>query len=383
MKDNKWFKGLHIFFAIIGFLFTAGLIVVFLTNLAGISSLLSVIGLVKTQSLYEVDSAGMIQGATNGIVSSLGDPYSSYLNKNTWEDVKVHLEAKFGGVGVYILQDDQGRFKILSPIKGTPAQKAGIKHGDIILKINNESTMNMSQDEVVNLMRGDAGTQLTLTVYRESDGKEYAFKIIREIINIPSVETEIIDSTPAIGYLRLNTFSSQSDQEVADALNELIGKNNVKGIIFDLRNNGGGEFNSAVSIANLFLKDGAKVVIVRDSKGNEEIYRASGDNVDIPLVILVNQDTASASEILAGALQDNGRAILVGNTTFGKGVMQTVFPLRDGGALKLTTQSYYTPKGTDINKIGIKPDYEVDYNPESEQDAQLNKAIDLLKKQIF
>ncbi len=376
-------KGLSIFFAIIGGIATALVLLLLLTNFTAVTTFFSVLGLVNTQSLYDSNSAGLINGATEGIVASLEDPYSRYLDPQTWQDLESKLEAKFGGIGVYVLQDDEGRHKIVSPIKDTPAFKAGIKNGDIIIGINGESTMNMSQDEVVHQMRGEPGTQLLLTVYRESDGKEYEFTIIREIINVPSVDAKVLDEVPGTGYIKLNQFHTLSAQEMADSLNVLLGENNIKGLILDLRDNGGGEFQASIAIASLFLKNGQEVVSVADSYGNETVHQATGQSVDIPLVVLVNGNSASASEILSGALQDNKRAVLVGEQTFGKGLVQTIFQLPDGGALQLTTQKYFTPNGTDINKIGITPDYVVEAAEDDTEDVQLQKAIELIKKQIY
>ena len=378
-----WFKGLNIFFAIIGVVVSAVILLLLLTNFAAVTTFFSVLGLVNTQSLYDSDSDSLINGATEGIVASLEDPYSRYLDPVTWQDLESKLEAKFGGIGVYVLQDDEGRHKIVAPIKDTPAFKAGIKNGDIIIEINGASTMNMSQDEVVHQMRGEPGTQLVLTVYRESEGKDYEFIIIREIINVPSVDASVLDEVPGTGYIKLNQFHTQSAREVTDSLNNLVGENHIKGLILDLRDNGGGEFTASISIASLFLENGLEVVSVADSYGNKKVHQASGQSVDLPLVVLVNGNSASASEILAGALQDNGRAVLVGEQTFGKGLVQTIFQLPDGGALQLTTQKYYTPKGTDINQIGITPDYIVESSEDDTQDLQLQKAVELIKKQLF
>ncbi|MGI6452527.1 MAG: S41 family peptidase [Syntrophomonadaceae bacterium] len=381
MGNNRIFKGISLFFSLVGFLFISGIIFIFVTNISGLSTLLSVLGLVKTQSLYTTNNTQIIQGAASGIVDSLKDPYSTYLDKETWQELKLRLSAEFGGIGVYVMQDEQGRLKIFSPIKGTPAYEEGVKHGDIIIKINGESTVNMTQDDAVHLMRGDPGTQLTLAVFRESDGKEYEFKITREIINVPSVEYSMADEETGIGYIKLSQFHRHSGQEMADSINKLINEYKIKGLIFDLRNNGGGDFDASVSIASIFL-DGDEVVRVEDAKGHQNVFRASTGKVDIPMVVLVNQDSASASEILAGALQDNQRAVLVGEKTFGKGLVQTVFPLRDGGALKLTTQKYFTPKGTDINEIGINPDVLVENPSDSDEDLQFIKAMEIIKEEL-
>ena len=382
MRKSKVLRGLNIFFATLGVLVVAGLLFIFITNSTGLGTLASVIGLVKTQALYDIHTPNIIEGATSGVVDALDDPYSKYLDKKTWKDLKERLEAEFGGIGVYVLQDREGRLKVVSPIKGTPAYKEGIKDGDIIIRINGESTMGMTQDDAVHLMRGDPGTQLVLGVYREAANQEYDFKIIREVINIPSVEAKTLDSAGQIGYIRLNQFHSRSAQEMADNVNKLLAEKHIKGLILDLRDNGGGDFDSSISIASIFL-DGEEVVSVADAKGNKNVYRASREKVDIPMVVLVNGNSASASEILAGALQDNKRALLVGQKTYGKGLVQTVYPLRNGGALKLTTQKYFTPDGTDINEIGINPDYTIENNPESDQDLQLNKATELIKEQIY
>ncbi|NLB52340.1 MAG: S41 family peptidase [Syntrophomonadaceae bacterium] len=380
---QRLIKGLSLFFAVVGLIATSAVLFILITNFSAVTTFFSVLGLVNTQSLYESDTNKLINGATSGMVESLDDPYSRYLDQQTWQDLQIKLEAKFGGIGVYVLQDDEGRHIIVSPIAGTPAYEAGVKNGDIIIRINGESIMNLSQDEVVHQMRGEPGTQLLLSVYRESDGQEHEFKIIREIINVPSVEAKNLDDVPGIGYIKLNQFHVLSAQEMADSVNKLLGENKIKGLILDLRNNGGGEFESSIAIASLFLNNGNKVVSVADNYGNETVHEASGQAVDIPLVVLVNGNSASASEILAGSLQDNKRAVLVGEKTFGKGLVQTIFQLPDGGALQLTTQKYFTPNGTDINKIGITPDYIVEMSMEDKEDLQLIKAIELIKKQIF
>lgn len=383
MKTNRVFRGLNIFFCSIGVLFITGLIILLISNFAAVSTFASIVGLVKYNSLFPISSGQMITGAGSGIVDALKDPYSKYLDKTTWKDLKERIEAKFGGIGVYILQDEAGRLKIVSPIEGTPAYREGLKNGDIILKINGETAVNMTSDNAAQLMRGDPGTQLVLSIFRESDKKDYEFKITREIINVPSVRSEAVKNHPEIGYVRLNQFSSQSDKEMVDSLNNLISDKKIRGLILDLRNNGGGDFEAAVSIAAVFLED-KDVVSSVDADGNKEVRRAesSGGSFKLPMVVLVNKDSASASEILAGALHDNNRALLVGEKTYGKGLVQTVFPLPDGGALKLTTQKYFTPQGTDINQIGIMPDFKVENDSASDKDRQLERAVEVMTQQL-
>jgi len=381
LKNNKFFKGIVSFFALFGLLGFLALAFIFVTNSSGLSSLLTVVGLLKADSLYEPQTDKMIEGATAGIVSSLDDPYSKYLNKSQWEELELQLNAEFGGIGVYVVELDDGRLGIVSPIKGTPAERAGLKNGDIITRINDQSAIHMSQDEAVHLMRGEPGTQLDMAVLRPGEGKEYEFKIIREIINVPSVEDKVIGDGVPIGYIKLNQFHARSAQEIADSVNRLNAKD-IKGIILDLRDNGGGDFEASIAIADIFLED-KEVVSVKDARGQETVHRAEAGSVKLPMVVLVNGNSASASEILAGALKDNKRAVLVGEKTYGKGLVQTVFPLRGGGALKLTTQKYFTPDGTDINKIGINPDYVVKNSEAEGQDLPMDRALEIIKEQIL
>lgn len=380
MKDNKILRGFNIFFAIFGLLVFLSLAFVFITNSNGIASLISVVGFLKTESLKPVHSNTMIEGATAGIVSSLHDPYSKYMTKAQYQELQIQLNAEFGGIGVYVIETSDGKLRIVAPIKGTPAFRKGLKNGDVILSINGENATHMSSDDAVHLMRGEPGTQLNLTVFRPTDGKEYEFKIVREIINVPSVEDKVINNGAPLGYIKLNQFHSRSPQEIADSLNKLNDKN-IKGLILDLRDNGGGDFDASIAIADIFLDD-REVVSVKDAHKKETSYRAEPGSFKLPMVVLVNGNSASASEILSGALHDNQRAVLVGEKTYGKGIVQTVFPLRGGGALKLTTQKYFTPKGTDINKIGINPDFVVKNPDKGDQDLQLDRAIEILKQKI-
>ncbi len=378
LKDNKVFRGLTIFFAIFGLLAFLGIGSLFAANTSGWSSMVSVLGLIKAESLYSPSSDKMIEGATAGIVASLDDPYSKYLTKNQWQELRLQLTAEFGGIGVYVVETADGKLTIVSPIKGTPAAEAGLKNGDVISKINGESAIGMTQDDAVHLMRGDPGTQLELSVIRPDDGQEYDFKIVREIINVPSVEDKIISEAPLLGYIKLNQFHARSAQEIAQSVTRLE-EQKVKGLILDIRDNGGGDFDAALAIADIFLDEMA-VVSVKDARGKETVHKAGAGSYNAPLVVLVNKNSASASEILAGALQDHGRAVLVGDKTFGKGLVQTVYPLSDGGALKLTTQRYFTPKGTDINQVGINPDHVVANSDKDNTDLQLNRALELIKQ---
>lgn len=378
MKENKILRGLTTFFSIFGLLIFLSGGYVIATNVNGWSSLMSVVGLIKADSLYTSTSEKMIEGATAGIVASLDDPYSKYLNKKQWQELEIQLSAEFGGIGVYVVEMEGGKLVIVSPIKGTPAAKAGLKNGDIISKINGKSAVGMTQDEAVQLMRGDPGTQLDLSVFRTDDGQEHDYKIFREIINVPSVEEKVINESPLLGYIKLNQFHAHSAQEIVKSLNSLEEKK-IKGLILDLRDNGGGDFDAALAIADIFL-DNKEVVSVKDADDKETVHKAGANSYAAPLLVLVNKNSASASEILAGALQDNERAVLVGEKTFGKGLVQRVYRLPNGGALKLTTSKYFTPQGTDINQIGITPDYLVTNDDKTINDEQLTRAIELLKQ---
>lgn len=376
---KKIFRGLLYFFAVLGLVLGLGAGYLLASNWTGWSTMVSVIGLMDAESLFPPQSGKMITGATAGIVDSLGDPYSKYLSKDQWSELETQLNAEFGGIGVYVVENDD-KLTIVSPIKGTPAEKAGLKNGDIITRIDGQSTYGMSQDDAVHLMRGEPGTTLEIWVFRADTNREMQFNIVREVINVPSVEDKIISEAPLLGYIKLNQFHARSSQEMVQSVNAMEAKK-VQGLILDLRDNGGGDFEAALSIADLFLGD-STVVIVQDAAGHQTVHKAGAGGDSTPVVVLVNHNSASAAEILAGALQDNGRALLVGEKTFGKGLVQTVFPLTDGGALKLTTQKYFTPKGTDINAIGITPDHVVANPDQGGQDVQMERAIELLKQQI-
>lgn len=378
MKDNKLFNNTRNGLAAVGLVTLVLLVFCFVTNLGNLSTIISTITLVKAKSLYSLESSQMLEGASAGIVSSLEDPYSQYLDKQRWEEMKMQLNAEFGGIGVYIVQLSDGRLVVISPIKGTPAEKAGLEHEDIIIKINGETTLNMTRDDAVDRLRGEPGTQVEVTVYREKDKQDHTYTLIREIINVPSVEYKMLDKEQGIGYLKLTQFHAHSTEEMIKGLNGLNDQG-AQALILDLRDNGGGDFHVSLAIANMFLDD-KDVVSIVDRRGNKQTERSMPGGSSIPVVVLVNGNTASASEILSGALQDNKRAVLVGEKTFGKGLVQTIFPLRNGGALKLTTQKYFTPNGTDINEIGIIPDYTVENPPASDKDLQLEKALSLLKK---
>lgn len=380
MKKSGILKGAVIFFAAIGLLLTLSAGYLFVAHKSTLGSLVNLTLLLKTQALNPVDTSTLIQGAMRGMVNSLEDPYSTYLNRQEFEDLTIRIQASFGGIGVVVGADEENRFRVVAPMKGTPAERAGIKSRDIILRINGEPTRGMSLDEAVELMRGEPGTQVDIGIYREGDKREYNFRLTREVINVPSVESRMLEGKPRIGYLHLLQFSATSPREVEKTLKGFLDKG-ARGLILDLRDNPGGDFDAALKIADIFLDKGT-IVKVADHKGDEVVHQASPPALDLPMVVLVNQGSASSSEILAGALQDHHVAPLVGQKTFGKGLVQTVYPLVGGDALKLTTDKYFTPDGTDINQIGIVPDYTVPNSNGGKTDPQFERARELLEQRI-
>ncbi|MBU4305120.1 MAG: S41 family peptidase [Candidatus Omnitrophica bacterium] len=307
----------------------------------------------------------IIYGALKGMLSAL-DPYSQFMDSDTFKELQVETEGHFGGLGIEITLKDK-LLTIISPLDGTPAQKAGLKPQDRILKINEKITRDITLTEAVKLMRGEPGTKVTLTIMRENEDGLKDYIVTRDIINIKSVKKAAI-LTDNIGYIKLTDFSETTKSNLDEALKKL-GKEGMDSLILDLRNNPGGLLVSSVETASEFLSTGALVVSTRGrEKSQNTEYRATGKSNfrEIPLIILVNEGSASASEIVAGAIQDHKRGIILGTKSFGKGSVQTVIPLRDGSALRLTTARYYTPSGRTINEKGIIPDVEVKFEPPKE-----------------
>lgn len=311
--------------------------------------------IINTVEAYYVDDINIneiIDKAIDGLMTNL-DAHSGYLTEKKFKDLKVQTDGEFGGLGITIGMKD-GALTVIAPLDDTPAQKAGLKSGDVILKINGESTLNMSIDDAVNIMRGKPKTSVKLTVVRSGESKPLDFTITRDIIKVKSVHSRKIDGTNYL-YIRVNSFDKNVTQSVLD---ELKKSKDVAGIILDLRNNPGGLLNQAVGLSDLFIKSG--VIVSQKGRIKEENveYKADGKApyANLPIVVLVNGGTASASEIVSGALQDHDRAIIVGENTFGKGSVQVVLPIDKTEAIKLTTAKYYLPSGRTIQAVGIKPD---------------------------
>ena len=339
-----------------------------------------VLDIVEKNYVEEVKQKKLIDEAVNGMIKSL-DPHSAYLTPDQYKELQVDTSGTFGGLGIVIsMQNDQ--LTVVSPIEDTPAFKAGIKAGDRIMKIDGQITKGMSIQEAVKKMRGPENTKVTLTIMRKDFKEPRDFEITRAVIKIKSVKHNVYDDS--IGYIRISAFQESTVDELKKALQQISGKSkDLKGIVIDVRNNPGGLLDQAVKASDAFLKSGTIVSTKGRAKAIESkfVARDDGNEPTCPMVVLVNEGTASASEILSGALQDNGRAIVLGMPTFGKGSVQTVIPLEDGSALKLTTAKYYTPKGRSIQAEGIKPDIVVEPIRQAEgpetAEAQMLREKDL------
>ena len=319
----------------------------------GLKTFSDVIELIEKEYVDDVNSKELIQNAIQGMVQSL-DPHSSLLPPEAFEDLQIDTKGKFTGIGIHITMRD-GFVTVISPIEDTPAHRAGIKAQDRIIKVDGKPTKDLR--EAVSMMRGPKGTKVRVTILREGVKKPIEFELIRDVIPIVSVKSIILK--PGYGYIRLSQFAGNTTDELEKALSELeSGDEALKGLILDLRDNGGGLLNQSIKVADLFLEDG-KILSIKGRKNkNTKVFKATPDQMqrEYPMIVLINGGSASASEIVAGALQDQKRALILGTTSFGKGSVQTVETLRDGSGLKLTIARYYTPSGRSIQAKGIEPD---------------------------
>lgn len=330
-----------------------------------------VLYLIQTNYVEEVDTQEVVYGAIHGMLKVL-DPHSSFMPPDMYQEMQVETRGNFGGLGIQIaIKDDQ--LTVIAPIDDTPAFRAGIEAGDKILKIEEQSTNDMTLMEAVKLLRGPKGSQVTITIMRESFDKPREFTLVRDIIEIKSVSYRMLVQN--IGYLRLRQFQEDSANEMEDALRDLE-ENGMEALILDLRSNPGGLLNSAVEIADKFLEKGKLIVYTEGRKKNQDmrfVAHQEFTHPNYPMVVLVDHGSASASEIVAGALQANSRAVIIGTQTYGKGSVQSVIPLSDNSGLRLTTALYYTPDGKSIHEKGITPDIVIAFEPatkETSEDAQ-------------
>lgn len=364
-----------------------------------------VINLIQQEYVEEKSPKDIIYGALEGMLASL-DPYSQFLDPDTYQELKVETEGEFGGIGIVIAIKD-GVLTIVTPLEGTPGYRAGLQAGDRIVKINGESTKGITLMQAVKKLRGKPGTEVKITVLREKEHRLIDFTIIRDIIKIQSIkDVKVLDSS--IGYIKLVEFQENTLPDFRKALRELLDKK-IEGLILDLRNNPGGLLDVAVDITSELLPKGKLIVYTkgRDKRQNMEFKSKGGLYTDGPLIVLINKGTASGAEILAGAIQDNNRGLIIGLPSFGKASVQTIIPLKDGSAVRMTTAHYYTPKGKLISEKGIQPDIIVEESPvgtkkkkltvdelfeeiergkedirlekEEKQDPQLERAIDIMK----
>lgn len=341
-----------------------------------------VLGLVEKNYVEAVDIDGLVEGAIKGMLTTL-DPHTGYMNKQHYDSLREETSGEFGGLGIEITVKE-GVLTVVAPIEDSPAFKAGVKAGDQIIKIEDEFTKNLSLEDAVKRMRGPKGTTVTISVGRKGRKDLLPVNVVRDIIKVKSVRYRTLGE--GFGYIRLAQFQEGSSDEFRKALKDLDGLNGnvaLKGLIIDVRNNPGGLLNQAIRIADLFLKEGVVVYTEGRLESQKQKFYAHNDAIEpeYPIIILVNEGSASASEIIAGALQDHGRALIMGKQTFGKGSVQTVLPMESGDALRLTTALYYTKSGRSIQAEGIKPDIEVELKKVSEEDrAEAEKSMPRVKE---
>ena len=334
--------------------------------------LLGLENIIEEDFYQEVSEDDLIDGALKGLFEGLDDPYSQYYTADEFESLKEQTSGSFVGIGVYIgVSSENNKITIISPIEGSPAEQVGIKSGDIVIKVDGESIESKTVDEVIKQIKGKENTKVNLTVERE--GKELSFDITRQTIVTKSVSNEVKNND--IGYLRITSFDEHTYDEFKENLSELESKG-IKGLVIDLRDNPGGLLDVCVDIADDLIGKGT-IVYTKDNSGNEEYYKSDANELDMPIAVLINGGSASASEILTAALVDNGKAIAIGETSFGKGLVQSVKGLKDGTGYKLTTAQYFTPNGDYINGKGITPKIQ-----EKDKNKQLEAALEYIQNEI-
>jgi len=336
---------------------------------------------INKEYVDEINQSKAMDSAINGLLQSL-DPYSAYMSPEIFNNMQTETSGKFGGLGIEVGMES-GVVKVISPIDNSPAARAGIKAGDYIVKINDTQVQGKSLTEAVELMRGPVGSDIEITIRRRNIKKALIFVITREIIEVQSVKSKLLKDK--IGYIKLSSFNENSSNQIKNKLNDLSKKNEIKGYILDLRNNPGGLLSQAIKISDYFLNNG-EIVSTKSRKGSEnrKWFAKNGDLINGKiLIVLINYGSASASEIVAGALKDHKRAIIIGENSYGKGSVQSIIPLKNKGALRLTISKYYLPSGQSISEIGVTPDIEIIEETEkfkinTETDNQLNFALKLL-----
>ena len=359
-------------------------------NIPGISTdlinkLYTVRKIIDNEYVSEIEEENLVEGAVKGYVEGLGDEYTEYFTKSEMEEFKSEVQGNYVGVGIYMMQNTkENNIVILYPIEGSPAEKAGLKSGDIIKKVDDTEFTGEDFEKVSTYIKGKEGTKVKIEI--ERNGENLTFEVERKKIDLYPIKTEILQNN--IGYIKVSSFDDDCAKEFKQTYNELNKSNKLKGLIIDLRNNGGGIVDEALDMVDLIL-DKDKIELISTNKNGEEEIKKSKSNpvINVPIVVLVNGNTASASEIFAAALKENGKATIIGEKTYGKGVIQELISLRDGSGIKVTIEEYLTPNRNKINKVGITPDKEVTlpdtvtsiYNIEKTEDTQLQEAIKLFK----
>ncbi len=340
-----------------------------------------VLSKVNKEYVDEINQSDVIDAAINGVLQSL-DPYSSYMSPEVFNNMQTETSGEFGGLGIEVGME-HGVVKVISPIDNSPASREGVKAGDYIVKINDIQVQGKSLTEAVELMRGPVGSDIKITVRRRGVKKAIIFNITREIIKVESVKSKLIDNK--VGYVRLTAFNENSDEQIKKVIKEFNNKKNLNGYILDLRNNPGGLLSQAVKISDFFLENGEIVSTKgRKKSENRKFFAKKGDITNgKTLIVLINYGSASASEIVAGALKDHKRAIVLGENSYGKGSVQSIVPLKNKGAIRITISKYYLPSGKSISKVGVAPDIEIEEDSDefvinSDTDNQLNFAVKLL-----
>lgn len=350
-----------------------------------LQKLISLKNYIKDNYVEGAEDEKLIEGAMKGMFESLNDPYSVYMTKEEYKDFSETTKGSYGGIGVIVTRSEDGYVTVVAPIEDTPGERAGLKTNDRIIKVDDKDIIGIDLEAAVSLMKGKKGTQVELTVMRDKVEQPLVFRIKREEIVLKTVKSEMMKDN--IGYIRISMFDEDTGKEFKNALAELK-KKNMKGLIIDLRQNPGGFITQCVEVADELLDEGL-IVYTEDKNKKREDYMSKKGKIEVPYVLLIDEGSASASEILSGAVKDRNAGLLIGTKTFGKGLVQSIQQLKDGSGVKLTTQKYYTPNGISINKVGIEPHIEVKplelregEDPEKVKDVQLDRAVEEILKQI-
>lgn len=375
-RINRWFTVLAVLLFVL--FIAAG--IVMSSNYKQLGNLVKVVSLVRSQYIEPVESSTLVDGAIRGMVDALDDPYSVYLDAATYKQLNEQIRGSYDGLGILVgLIDDT--LTVARVFEGGPAYAQGIRTGDRIVRIDSREVRNLDLETAVGLMRGPAGSKVNLTVARDGQPEPLQVSLVRKEINLPSVEGEMLADTPGIGYMSIALFHEKTPEEMLGVLDKLQGQG-MQGMVLDLRNNPGGELSAAIWVADNFIPPGP-LVYIEYGTGKTDVLNADDNYLGLPLVVLINEGSASGAEILAGAIKDTGVGTLLGTKTFGKGIVQTLFPLDNGAGLKLTTARYLTPGKHDIQEKGIIPDLVVENDENApEEDRQLARAVALLKEKL-